>query len=241
MAEELSKTLAQLAECEQKMGDAEKEVEIFRIKKTQAIYADRRAILAAVPQFWYIVMAQNDDFAEYVPAEDLKWMDFVEDIYVEYPLTGKHHRDFVLSVTFGGEVPKQTVKKAFFVHEEDGEEKLTAEGAAVEWPAELADVCPATIRAQKKDQFTADQKKRYRQGMKSFFAFFEWTGEKPGKEFKAGEDLARLIVDDIFPNAVRYYVEAANQDESEVDLSEGEELDLSEDEPERKRQKGEKD
>ena len=76
--------------------------------------------------------------------------------------------------------------------------------------------------------------------MKSFFAWFEWTGTKPSKEFRSGEDLTRLILDDLFPNAVRYYAEALKNDqESEEDSLEGEELDVSDTEPAQKKHKSE--
>lgn len=245
-SEQLSKALATLAKCEQEMGDAEKDAEIYRIKHTQSIYAKRREITKEIPQFWYIVLAQNDDFGEYVRAEDLKYLDFIEDIYVHFGIADsevKNYRDYSISVSFkddSGVVPTQTVTKNFYVSTEDGEEKLTADVASVEWPEELKDNCPQTIRENKNGEYTSDEKKRYRLGMKSFFAWFEWTGLKPAKEFRAGEDLARLILDDLFPNAVRYYAEAIKNDqEDDEDSSEGEELDISEDEEPRKKQKTE--
>lgn len=248
-AEELSKTLARLADSEQEMGEAEKDAEIYRIKKTQSLFEKRRSITLEIPHFWYIVLAENDDFAEYIRTEDLKYLDFVSDIYVDYAVAHtdvealSNYRNFSISITFkdeGSTVPSQTVTKPFTIAIEDGEEVLRSEAVAVQWPLELGDICPETIRKQrnKSEPYGADEKKRYRQGMKSLFAWFEWTGEKPGKEFKAGEDLARLILDDLFPNAVRYYAEAVkNDEESDVDSSEGEELDLSDDEPERKKRK----
>lgn len=243
--DQLSKTLSLLADNEQQMGEAEKDAEVYRIKKTQGIYAKRRAILQQIPQFWYIVLAQNDDFAEYVRAEDLKYLDYVSDIYVHHDVADTdsvgNYRDFSISVSFEdktGTVPTQTVVKKFKTQVEDGEEKLLSEPVAVQWPQEIEDISPDKVRAAKGETFTAEEKKRYRQGMKSFFAWFAWTGEKPGKEFRAGEDLARLLLDDVFPNAVRYYAEAMqNDEESDVDSSEGEELDISDDEPQAKRQK----
>ncbi|SGZ57020.1 CIC11C00000002988 [Sungouiella intermedia] len=248
-AEILSNSLAKLAENEQQMGEADKDAEIYRIKKTQTIYKKRSEITKEIPQFWYIVLAQNDDFADYVRAEDLKYLDFVEDIYVHFDIADSdqvsNYRDFSITISFkddSGVVPTQTVTKKFQVSEKDGEEVLLSEAVEVQWPQELADICPSTIREKKKgDSYSADEKKKYRQGMKSFFAWFEWTGHKPAKEFRSGEDLARLILDDLFPNAVRYYAEAIKNDNgSDVDSSEGEELDISdEDEPPKKKQKGE--
>lgn len=246
-AEILSHALAKLAENEQKMGEADKDAEIYRIKKTQSIYSERRAITKEIPQFWYIVLAQNDDFADHVRTEDLKYLDFVDDIYVHFDIAESdqvnNYRDFSITFSFKdstGVIPTQTVTKKFQVSLEDGEEVLHSEVAEVQWPEELADINPSTIRQNKKeDGYTADEKKKYRQGMKSFFAWFEWTGHKPAKEFRSGEDLARLILEELFPNAVRYYAEAMKNDNaSDVDSSEGEELDISDDEePPLKKQK----
>lgn len=248
-AENLSKALAKLAENEQEMGEADKDAEIYRIKKTQSIYSKRRAITSEIPQFWYIVLAQNDDFADYVRAEDLKYLDFVEDIYVNFDIAESddvsNYRDFSITISFkdeSGVVPTQTITKPFKVSVEDGEETLSSEVVEVQWPQELEDIWPRKIRENKLGEtYTADEKKRYRQGMKSFFAWFEWTGGKPAKEFRSGEDLARLILDELFPNAVRYYAEAIKNDNaSDEDSSEGEELDISDDEePPLKKQKAE--
>lgn len=248
-AEVLSNALAKLAENEQQMGEADKDAEIYRIKKTQSIYSKRREITREIPQFWYIVLAQNDDFLEYVRAEDLKYLDFIEDIYVHFDIADsdkvQNYRDFSITISFKddtGVVPTQKVTKSFKVSIKNGEETLFSEVAQVQWPKELADICPAIIRENKKGEtYTAEEKKKYRQGMKSLFAWFEWTGYKPAKEFRSGEDLARLILDDLFPNAVRYYAEAINNDNnSDVESSEGEELDISDDEdPPHKKQKSE--
>lgn len=239
--EQLSKTLAELAKCEQAMGDAEKDVEIYRIKKTQNIYASRREITSAVPKFWYIVLAENDSFGDYILPEDFKYLEFITDIYVHYDVAEHddkdRYRDFSITFKFQddkGRIESQTVTKKFKVDDVDGEEELTSEPVSIKWPEELMDICPAKVKENKKESgYTPEEKKRYRQGMKTLFAYFDWTGKAPGKEFKCGADLTRLIAEDLFPNSVRYYVEAINADQgSDVDSSEGEELDISDEEEE---------
>ena len=74
-------------------------------------------------------------------------------------------------------------------------------------------------------------KMNYRLGMKSFFSWFRWTGKKPGKEFRNGDDVANLLVD-LFLNGVKFYILGLNEsegDDEELDSSEGEELDISDD------------
>ena len=60
---------------------------------------------------------------------------------------------------------------------------------------------------------------------------------KPGKEFRNGEDLATLLSEDLYLNALKYYIIALSPDEDddandEEDTTEGEELDLSDDDVE---------
>lgn len=250
-ANELSEYLEKLSDCEVQMAAAEKDVEIYHTKKTQGIYSARRAITQKIPQFWYIVLAQCEDFSEYVLPEDLKYMEQISDIYVHRDVVDSEkvndYRDFSITIEFttNGQaqdaVPLQSVTKKFSYVSKGGKETLTSEAVDVTWPEELHDICPSIIRKNKLGEYTPEQRKKYRQGMRSFFAWFEWTGRKPGKEFRGGEDLAQLFTETIFPSAVNLYVEAINSaQDSDVDSSEGEELDVSEDEgdePEPKKQK----
>ncbi|KAJ9103554.1 hypothetical protein QFC19_004322 [Naganishia cerealis] len=243
-ARDLERALTSLAECEQEMDVAERDAEIYRIKNTQKIYTKRSEIIKKIPNFWYIVLAENEDFAEYIRIEDLKYLEALSNIHVEYDINGAKPRNFTLTITFETEnqdtIKNQTIQKHFEILNEDGEEKLVSEAVEVEWPASLDSINPHKIKTAHGANMSLDQKKLYRQGMKSFFAFFAWTGKKPGKEFRNGEELARLIVDDVYPYAVKYYTEALRGDDDDEFTSEGEELDISDsdsDEPSKKKTK----
>lgn len=241
----LEKSLLELAECEQRMDKAEREAEIFRIKNTQSIYEDRRSILLNIPQFWYIVLAENEDFAEYMSVDDLQYLETISDVYIHHKVVDtndtEHYKDFSIIIAFKDEasdsnaiIESQTITKHFKTVIEDGEEKITSEPVDIKWPKSLDGINPNLIKSNAKGELTTEEKKNYRTGMKSFFAWFGWTGTKPGKEYRNGEELARLIVDDIFPYAVKYYTEALpageGEDDDLDDSEEGEELDISEDE-----------
>lgn len=253
---QLQRSLDKLAECEREMSVADRDVEIFRLKRTHKVFEVRKEILKNISNFWYIVLAENDDFAEYVSVEDLKYLEAIENMYVEYKISSieepseedlKHFKDFSVTISFtggsgDGSVPKQSVTKHFQTIIEDGEEKIISKSVDVQWPQELESINPQAIKLQNKGKvLTKEHRANYRLGMKSFFSWFSWTGEKPGKEFRNGEDLTRLIIDDLYLNALKYYVLALpNNDESEEsdeeDSSEGEELDLDdEDMNDRKR------
>lgn len=241
MDEKIDENLIQLAQCEREMDKAEREAEIFRIKQTQSIFEKRRKILTNIPKFWYIILAENDDFSDYVSVEDLKYLEAIDDIYVDYKVVNgnpKNPKDFSISIGFNDKllVPTQTITKQFEVEVEDGEEKITSHSVDIVWPQELDLINPKQIKQIAKDEnrtLNGDEKKKYRLGMKSFFLWFYWTGKNPGKEFRNGEDLTRLIIEDIFPYAVKYYTEALpGADGDDNDTSDPEELDLDDDEDE---------
>ncbi|ODQ80418.1 hypothetical protein BABINDRAFT_166750 [Babjeviella inositovora NRRL Y-12698] len=233
----LENTLVGLAGIEQEVDQAERDADIFRIKKTHPIYIKRRQLLLDVPKFWYIVIAQNEDFIDYIGPEDLKFLEFVKDIYVEYDVAtndeATNPRDFSITFQFEaphGEIAAQSVTKKFktVMDEDNHEERLISTVASVEWPVELASITPHLIA----DKTSAEGKKKYRLGMRSFFAWFKWTGLKPGKEFRNGEELTRLIVEELFPYAVKYYTEAVPGLNEDSEDESSEELDLSGEEEE---------
>ncbi|KAG7193609.1 uncharacterized protein KQ657_000682 [Scheffersomyces spartinae] len=236
---ELLASFNALANLEKDMDAAERDAQWYRLQKTQTIYSKRQEVVSQIPQFWYLVLVQNDDFADYVDVEDMKYLEVVLDVYVVY----EDVDHFSITITFGKDsrednaIQEQTVTKKFWHVVEDGEDLLHSEAVSVVWPESLANINPTEIKARTRGtSMTKEDKKNYRLGMKSFFSWFSWTGTKPGKEFRNGEELARLIADDLYPYAVKYFtasLEADNEDDDEdVSTLEGEELDISADEEE---------
>ncbi|EGW34084.1 uncharacterized protein SPAPADRAFT_59507, partial [Spathaspora passalidarum NRRL Y-27907] len=198
--EELSAKLTELSEWENQMSHTEKQLEITRLKKVHPLYEKRREILKSIPKFWYIVLAEGDEFVEYVNLDDLKYIEFIDDIYVYYPIADTdvsedNFKDFSITISFAESelIPKQTVTKHFkTIFGEEGE-KITSEPVDIIWPTDIEDLNPRAIKQKNKGkQLSTEDKKNYRAGMRSFFAWFQWTGEKPGKEFRNGEDLTNL-------------------------------------------------
>jgi template-activating factor I len=246
--EKLQLSLDQLANNEVALGIAEREAEIYRIAHTQKIYHERSNIVKNISKFWYIVLAENDEFVDFISVEDLKYLEDIVNIEVEYELDNHENnqqgiKNFLITFTFesdGKLIPSQVIKKPFKTIILEGEERIVSKPVEIKWPQEMNKINPILIK-QNNSNLSKEDKKNYRLGMKSFFSWFQWTGEKPGKEFRHGEDLTRLIVDDLYLNAVKYYVLAINNDDQddqdddddEEDSSEGEELDLSDDENEK--------
>ncbi|KAI5962885.1 hypothetical protein KGF57_001324 [Candida theae] len=243
-SEILSESLNQLSAWESQMDKVEKDADIYRLKLTQPMYAKRRTMLKTIPRFWYIIIAENDEFAEYASPDDLKYLEYIDDIYVHHPVVEEDEgqricnpRDFDITISFKKSpiIEEQSVTKSFkVVLRDNGEEHLESLPVEIKWPHELSKINPQLVKERTNGgkNMTSEDKKWYRAGMKSFFSWFAWTGKKPGKEFRNGEDLANLISEDIFINALKYYIvaltnESEDEDSNEEDSSEGEELDLS--------------
>lgn len=103
----LLENLNKLSVWEQEMDKVEKEVDVYRLKLAQPMYANRRSILKKIPKFWYIILAENDEFSDYASPEDLKYLEFIDDIYVHYPVVDNdsgtstnNPRDFDITISF---------------------------------------------------------------------------------------------------------------------------------------------
>lgn len=86
---------------------------------------------------------------------------------------------------------------------------------------------PVTIKWKKGQNLT----KLTGTGINSLFGWFGYVGEGPG-DFPSGEDLTRIIVEQLFPFATEYYLEGVKdqaQVEAEYDLDEDEEEDIGDD------------
>lgn len=178
--------LDQLADCEIEVEKAENDIELYRLRKLEPIFAKRDEILRRVPNFWKIVLSQHDDFANYVRASDFKFIDAIGSLIVHWNTP----RDYHIIIHFNAienELKEQTVKKHFIYQNE----KLTSN--------------PVDI----------DSQVAQGMGVKSFFDWFKWTGTECTKEFPNGADFAVLISEDIYPYCVKYYTEAQRDVEDE--------------------------
>lgn len=229
----------------------DKEVEQFKIKKMESVYNERDTLIEKIPSFWKIVLSQHLDFANYIRASDFKYIDAIEKITVKYASDIEKIGSFSITFHFNkieGDLEEQIVTKNFklvkIVPEDEEkkdaesdeesaepEETLISDVCSIQWPKEYNSINPDLIE----DKKSSEGKKNYRQGMKSFFGWFRWTGLKPGKEFPHGDSLATLFSEDLYPYCVKYYTEAQRDFEDEQSDSENsseEGIELSEDEAE---------
>ena len=154
---------------------------------------------------------------------DSKYIEAIKSLIVE-PLvlkdSGANPRDFQVVIEFDeieNDLPSQRITKVFKVEKDvskilvrknrteeddelDGEVGfLTSQPVDVKWPKSYQSIDPQLIQ----DKTTAEGKKNYRTGMKTFFAWFRWTGLKPGKEFPNGDGLANLFNEELYPFCVK--------------------------------------
>ncbi|CAD6642344.1 CDG_1a_G0044700.mRNA.1.CDS.1 [Saccharomyces cerevisiae] len=254
---EHAKAFLGLAKCEEEVDAIEREVELYRLNKMKPVYEKRDAYIDEIAEFWKIVLSQHVSFANYIRASDFKYIDTIDKIKVEWlALESEMHdtRDFSITFHFHGiegDFKEQQVTKVFQIQkgkddQEDG--ILTSEPVPIEWPQSYDSINPDLI----KDKRSPEGKKKYRQGMKTIFGWFRWTGLKPGKEFPHGDSLASLFSEEIYPFCVKYYAEAqrdledeegesglsADGDSEDDDGSLGEvDLPLSDEEPSSKKRK----
>ncbi|SCV03233.1 LANO_0G02960g1_1 [Lachancea nothofagi CBS 11611] len=226
--EKLSKSLEALAKVEDDVEVVEKEIELLRASKLAPIYESRKKAISGINGFWKVVLSQHSDFANYVRAGDLKYIDCIKSLDVKWLCVERKdadHRDFSATFEFEGiegDFEAQSITKIFKIEhdtskfryrgkrteEDDFRDEelgfLSSEPCEIKWPKSLDRVNPSLLV----DKSSIEGKKNYRTGMKSFFSWFKWTGLKIGKEFPNGDGLASLLCDDIFPNCTKYYTEA---------------------------------
>lgn len=251
MVDELETALEELQRMEVDVQQADARVEQFRADVFAPIYAKRRSLMKKVPKFWYVVLAQHEDFQEFIRVEDMSYLESISDIYVQewVKSDGKaiiqdqeidvKRKGFTLTIEFveSSDLTAQIIDKEFeWELQSDGSKKLISKPVEIQWPTSLNNINPQKIKDTVKAEsrtMTSQEKKSYRLGMRSFWAFFSWSGQKEGKEFRNGEELALCISEDIFPAALDYYVLAMpglNEENGEdEEVESGEELDLSED------------
>lgn len=239
---QLSKALRDLSDIEEKLEKIDEQVNQYRIKITAPVYDERYEIISKIPNFWKTVLQVHSDFADYIPVSNFKYVDLIKNI----KMTMLNNTDFTLRFEFIASegFPEQSVEKTFKLCKDITKLKytskltddelldmsefgfLTSEPVDITWPKEYDSINPHLLQTNTKDE---NFKKNYRQGMKTFFAWFNWTGLKHGKEFPNGDGLANLFMEDIYPHCLKHYIEAKRDIDDEKGASDSEIEDDEED------------
>lgn len=188
------------------------------------IFEKRREAVKTIPRFWYTVFVVSELLADFINFEDQELLEHLVDLHVEW--SEANGKDFTISFEFEEneyleslKLEKKFTYKEKKVKDEDGEEviekKYTSEPVPIKWK-----------KGKNLIQFAKEQN--------SFFSWFEFVGEGPG-DFAGGEMAALTLADEIFPNALKFYVEAFEGGDSDL---EGEEYDISGDDSEGEEENG---
>jgi template-activating factor I len=180
------------------------------------IYEERREQTKNVPGFWRTVLGSSELLAEYINYEDSDLLDHLIDLYIEWDEDDV--KNFTIQFEFEENEFLDTLKlsKRFEIEKTDEEE---AHERYVSTPVEL--------KWKKNKDLT-----KFKEGRDtSFFNWFNFVGKGPG-DFKGGETVALIVSDEIYPHALKLYVDAATQEELEYDISESGSEEGEEDEQE---------
>ncbi len=189
----------------------------YHIKQTQPIFESRREVLRNIPDFWSIVLNEIEAFEEFILAPtDGEILESLTEIFVDRDTSDDANSDdFSIRFEFkGSEYLSDQVLIKKFQKNKDPEiaSELISEPVEIKWVSK---------KNGKKGKNPAKGK--------SFFKWFAYTGKNFG-EFHNASDLALLISEDIFPNAVKYYSEQVSRLEEEDDDDEDGEIELSDEE-----------
>jgi template-activating factor I len=179
-----------------------------------------------VPKFWITVLIASALLSDYITFEDQDLIEHLTDLYVQWD--EKNGKDFTISFEFEEnefidnlKLVKKFTYKEEKVEDEESDEVITERKYVSE---------PVEIKWKKGKNLTTVNAE---DNETSFFSWFNFVGTGPG-DFRDGETIALTLADEIFPNALKFYVEAGLDDdiELEYDLEEGDEDDEDDEEEE---------
>jgi template-activating factor I len=206
-----------LAKVIEEQDAAEAEIMQFSHEKLAPVLDKRREHTKKIDGFWNTVLEASGALFDMVSVEDAELLDNLIDVYVQWDK--ENARNFTIEFEFKenafleNDSLKLSKKFEYKESKEEGKpSKYVSEPVTIHW---------------KKDMDLTKKAKENATGEDSFFSWFSFTGEGPG-DFREGESIALTIADDVFPHALKFYVEASqaisdDELEGEFDLDDEEE------------------
>lgn len=213
------KVFAKLNAIEQRFNKAEEELLKKQVELYNPIYQERDPLLLQIPKFWVTVIGETQELEELFNLEDSKLLDHLLSVKVARKTADP--KNFSILMTFEEneflDDSSLILTKDFSRAKEGsaGGDEYTSKAVQISW---------------KKD-VTAENAG----GRPSFFKFFEWTGNGQD-EFEQGEEVALILADEVYSDALKIWTEAQDLDDDEdsnlgsVDIQSGEDDDEAEDE-----------
>ncbi|ODQ70475.1 hypothetical protein LIPSTDRAFT_5934 [Lipomyces starkeyi NRRL Y-11557] len=232
-----------LSNLERDFEKAELEICKYSTEKLKPLYERRKAIVSKIEKFWGIALEQmGDDIDQYITPQDAELFECISSIEVDREETDP--RTFTLTFRFkeNSFLEDNNISKTFTYidkqndNEEEDSEDIT-EAGRIKYKSSKVDI------KWKKDQ---DLTATPAGSPPSFFTFFDWENsddESKKDVFAQAHEVAILIADELYPNAVKLFTEAVEEEDEddedeEIDLEdEEEEEEEEEEEPPRKKSK----
>ncbi|KAG4305722.1 hypothetical protein PORY_000632 [Pneumocystis oryctolagi] len=234
-------SLDAIADIELEFEKAEVELLKYQVQLFSPLYEKRASILKKIPKFWPIVLeaVPGDDLSVYINADDANVLEHLIDLRVHRP--NEDPRDINIIFEFEQndylESSSLYLEKLFIY----SKQKAEASSNSDKEPSQLI-----SKKVEIKWKKNKDLTKTIKGAAPSFFTWFSWTGEN-NDVFEDGEELAIFIAEDLYPNAVKYFTDALQENEeedenAEIDLEtenedETSESESAENEPPKKKKK----
>ncbi|KAG5518279.1 hypothetical protein PMAC_003075 [Pneumocystis sp. 'macacae'] len=230
-------SLDAIADIELEFEKAEIELLKHQINLFSPLYEKRASVLKKIPRFWPIVLeaAPGDELSTYISSEDTNVLEHLIDLRVYRP--NEDPRD--INIVFEFEPNDYLEQNSLCL-----EKLFTYSSQKAEASSSCSDKEPSQLISKKVEISWKKNKNLTKQAKgvaPSFFTWFSWTGEDNNDVFEDGEELAIFIAEDLYPNAVKYFTDALQENEededAEIDLETGIFYETSESEPPKKKTK----
>ncbi|KAK9265177.1 hypothetical protein V1519DRAFT_15692 [Lipomyces tetrasporus] len=237
-------TYQDLSKLERDFEIAELDILRYSTQKLKPLYERRKEIVEKLEKFWGIALEQmGDDIDQYITPQDAELFEYLSSIDVDRDETDP--RTFTLTFRFkeNSFLEDSTISKTFtYIDKKDDNEEEDSE-----------DITDASRIRYKSSKVNINWKKDHDLTVTpagsppSFFTFFDWENsddESKRDVFAQAHEVAILIADELYPNAVKLFTEAVEEEdeddeEEEIDLEE-EDDEEEEEEEERPRKKSRK-
>ncbi|KAL1922740.1 uncharacterized protein VTP21DRAFT_9116 [Calcarisporiella thermophila] len=208
----LEQSLTQLEQVEKEIEAVDRELVQQQVKLTAPIFQKRRGIVAKIPKFWVQVLRKHPITSSLANDEDQKALEFLTDIEVVRDAENPDNYKLVFTFDENPYFTNKTLTKEIQTEGEGEEAERKATACKVEWKKgkEL-------VKAEGEHPGDEDEA-----------SFFDW--------FVGNEDveIADMFRDDVYANAVRYFLDTPEDDEEEGDE---EDEDEEEERPKKKNKK----
>uniref|UniRef100_UPI000F044F01 Vacuolar protein sorting-associated protein 75 n=1 Tax=Pneumocystis carinii (strain B80) TaxID=1408658 RepID=UPI000F044F01 len=229
-------SLDEVADIELEFEKADVELLKHQVELFNPLYEKRAMVLRKIPKFWPIAIeaAPSDELSVYISPEDANVLEHLIDLRVYRP--NEDPRD--IKIVFEFEANEYLESNSLYLMKLFRYSSQKAEASSSNINKEPSQLISEKVNIEWKKN--KDLTRQTKGTAPSFFTWFSWTG-KENDIFEDEEELAIFIAEDLYPNAVKYFTDALQENEEnedeEIDLENENGDNISEEEPSKKRTK----